>query len=233
LADCLGVDVPDRICVVDDHPTAGALKRGMCSMHYRRWWRANREPQLDPDRNPRRCSRPGCEKPHHAKGLCHDDYSAQWYAENIDQAREVQAANRGRNRERERRRAAAWYRAHPGRAAAARRRWYAANRDHVRDYRRDYRNRNRLAVRLSNAGRRARLRNAPVCDLTARDWHGIKAAYRHRCAYCHRRRPLTIDHVVPLSRGGAHTAANVVPACQSCNSRKGDRAAPTYQPLLV
>jgi 5-methylcytosine-specific restriction endonuclease McrA len=37
----------------------------------------------------------------------------------------------------------------------------------------------------------------------------------------------TLDHVVPLSRGGAETLANVVLACRSCNSRKGTR--PQYQ----
>ena len=33
----------------------------------------------------------------------------------------------------------------------------------------------------------------------------------------------TIDHVVPISRGGQDTFENVVPACKSCNSRKADK----------
>lgn len=223
----------DRTCVVDNHATTDKLKRGRCGKHYRHWWKENRAPLLDPDRNPRRCSRDDCDDPHRSNGLCARHAAAKWYADNADRARATQAAYRAADRERERLRARAWFCANPERAAAARRRWYAANRDHVRDYRRDYRARNRQAIRLLNAGRRARLRNAPVCDLTAREWCAIKVAYRHRCAYCHRRRPLTIDHVVPLARGGPHTASNVVPACQPCNSRKGDRAAPTYQPLLM
>jgi 5-methylcytosine-specific restriction endonuclease McrA len=35
--------------------------------------------------------------------------------------------------------------------------------------------------------------------------------------------PLTMDHVVPLSKGGPHTKENVVPACRPCNARKKDR----------
>ena len=43
------------------------------------------------------------------------------------------------------------------------------------------------------------------------------------CHYCGDRFPpreLTMDHVVPLSRGGRTTRSNVVPCCKSCNDRK-------------
>ena len=46
------------------------------------------------------------------------------------------------------------------------------------------------------------------------------------CQYCGRNfhsEELTFDHVVPRSRGGRTTWANVVTACQGCNLRKGDR----------
>lgn len=36
---------------------------------------------------------------------------------------------------------------------------------------------------------------------------------------------LTIDHVVPLSRGGLDCLANIVPACRECNTRKRTQAA--------
>ena len=43
------------------------------------------------------------------------------------------------------------------------------------------------------------------------------------CHYCGRTTParaLTMDHVVPLARGGRSTKGNVVPACKDCNNRK-------------
>ena len=51
----------------------------------------------------------------------------------------------------------------------------------------------------------------------------------YRCQYCHRtqadlrhRECLTRDHLVPLSRGGNNDWTNVVTACSSCNTRKGN-----------
>ncbi|MCH7734918.1 MAG: HNH endonuclease [Chloroflexi bacterium] len=47
---------------------------------------------------------------------------------------------------------------------------------------------------------------------------------RYRCQYCGRQiRKLTLDHVVPRSRGGAHSWQNVVSACSDCNHKKAGR----------
>ena len=46
---------------------------------------------------------------------------------------------------------------------------------------------------------------------------------KHQCQYCGSRRHLTLDHVIPRSKGGKHTWDNVVAACETCNGRKGDR----------
>jgi 5-methylcytosine-specific restriction endonuclease McrA len=44
------------------------------------------------------------------------------------------------------------------------------------------------------------------------------------CQYCGQRKPgLTVDHVVPRSRGGESVWENIVAACASCNRRKGNR----------
>jgi len=43
------------------------------------------------------------------------------------------------------------------------------------------------------------------------------------CYYCGRnvgRKHLTMDHVIPLSRGGKSTRGNLVPACKQCNNMK-------------
>lgn len=43
------------------------------------------------------------------------------------------------------------------------------------------------------------------------------------CYYCHqqvRRENLTMDHIIPVIRGGKSTKGNIVPACKGCNSKK-------------
>jgi len=43
------------------------------------------------------------------------------------------------------------------------------------------------------------------------------------CHYCQRPFPpaqLTMDHILPIIRGGKTTRGNVVPACKECNSKK-------------
>jgi 5-methylcytosine-specific restriction endonuclease McrA len=44
----------------------------------------------------------------------------------------------------------------------------------------------------------------------------------HQCQYCGSRTDLTLDHVIPRSRGGVTSWENLVTACKHCNSRKGD-----------
>jgi len=68
--------------------------------------------------------------------------------------------------------------------------------------------------------RRSKIKNL-ITDLTTSQWDEIKSFYNYCCAYCGKETKLTIDHVIPIAKGGHHTANNVVPACLSCNSSKG------------
>ncbi|CAL5352089.1 hypothetical protein CsSME_00039672 [Camellia sinensis var. sinensis] len=43
------------------------------------------------------------------------------------------------------------------------------------------------------------------------------------CQYCSSRENLTIDHVLPIARGGEWTWENLVTACSKCNSKKGQK----------
>ncbi|MCC5920876.1 MAG: HNH endonuclease [Cyclobacteriaceae bacterium] len=42
------------------------------------------------------------------------------------------------------------------------------------------------------------------------------------CQYCGSKKDLTLDHVIPRSKGGKSTWNNLVTACKKCNSLKGD-----------
>lgn len=77
---------------------------------------------------------------------------------------------------------------------------------------------------------RANLHGA-FATLTGEEWTAIKEQFKGRCVYCGEVKPLTMDHIIPLSKGGHHTKNNIVPACRSCNSAKRDR--PVLLQLLV
>ena len=52
-------------------------------------------------------------------------------------------------------------------------------------------------------------------------WKNRRAS--NQCYYCEQRfaaKELTMDHIVPLSRGGKSSKSNIVPCCKSCNSQK-------------
>lgn len=63
----------------------------------------------------------------------------------------------------------------------------------------------------------------PERPFTAGMWIEMVERHRGRCYYCKKRRVLTLDHVLPLTKGGLHVEQNIVPACKSCNSRKNNR----------
>jgi 5-methylcytosine-specific restriction endonuclease McrA len=59
-------------------------------------------------------------------------------------------------------------------------------------------------------------------ELRKSQWWNRRVA-KGVCHYCHKPTPpkeLTMDHTVPLARGGRSTKGNVVPCCKECNTRK-------------
>lgn len=51
----------------------------------------------------------------------------------------------------------------------------------------------------------------------------IQKLYAQMCIYCGINKATTLDHVIPIKRGGTHSIGNLVPACQSCNSSKNTK----------
>jgi 5-methylcytosine-specific restriction endonuclease McrA len=98
----------------------------------------------------------------------------------------------------------------------------------VREATQRYRDRNRdwwrSLHRLTQFNRKSKSKaqsDGTVTKAAAEKLYSVR-----ECAYCGNRIPRknrTLDHVVPLSKGGRHSVSNLVMACRSCNSAKGAR----------
>jgi len=54
--------------------------------------------------------------------------------------------------------------------------------------------------------------------------HRIMRRDNYSCAYCGSKKSLTIDHIIPKSKGGDNTWKNLVTCCLPCNFKKGDKS---------
>ena len=52
---------------------------------------------------------------------------------------------------------------------------------------------------------------------------GVHERDNYSCQYCGSRKTISIDHIMPVSRGGQSTWENTVSACNKCNGKKGSR----------
>jgi 5-methylcytosine-specific restriction endonuclease McrA len=104
-------------------------------------------------------------------------------------------------------------------------RWNQKNADVIRDC-------GRRRHALERSARQLALMPATRVDIDRRF-----ALFSKRCAYCsvnashprnHGYQRLAEDHVIPLSLRGLDEAANIVPACHSCNSSKNDSIAESW-----
>lgn len=125
------------------------------------------------------------------------------------------------HRERERERKHQWYKAHREEQLECQGQW----RENNPDYNRQWVKNNPDWVAARDHRRRALKLSATIGPV---DYAAIYERDKI-CIYCGSDEDLTIDHLIPLSRGGAHRQENLAVACGSCNSRKHTK---TYDEFL-
>ena len=75
---------------------------------------------------------------------------------------------------------------------------------------------------LSPDPQHVKIERAKARALRNTDWWRNLLA-KGECHYCHKKfapSELTMDHVIPVARGGKSTRGNCVPCCKACNSEK-------------
>ncbi len=63
------------------------------------------------------------------------------------------------------------------------------------------------------------------------EWRALCELYGNKCVACGSWVALTVDHVVPLSKGGRNDITNIQPLCLTCNLKKGQQAI-DYRPAV-
>ncbi len=158
--------------------------------------------------------------------------AAKWYADNHDRAKAANAARYVRTRDAVAEAGRKWRAEHPDLAAARHRAYIEANPDYQRDRARRRREDERYNAAVREGVRRYRARKrgngtAPYRDMNIFERDGW------RCHLCGQpidpntprndRRGASIDHLVPISKGGPDTPENVAAAHLICNQRRNNQ----------
>ena len=133
------------------------------------------------------------------------EYGRDWIKRNPEKAREAMRR---------------WRQRHPAEHAAQTRWYYERHKERLAAYFAQYRREHRDVRQGIGARRHARKFRAPGSHTTV-EWIWLLQLWNWRCVYYGETGPLQPDHRVPLARGGSNAIDNILPACRSCNQRKG------------
>ena len=114
---------------------------------------------------------------------------------------------------------AIWQKAHPEYMSARNAEYKRNNPDKILAKDRKYRKLHPEIFKRKDAKRRTAITKAGGA-YTSAQWMALCNTYENRCLCCSRKRKLTADHVIPVSKGGTSNIDNIQPLCGPCNSKK-------------
>lgn len=122
-----------------------------------------------------------------------------------------------KNKVKKKEQALSWSRNNKERRNIIKNRWRSKNRDRT-----NFLARRHIYLRKNASG-----------NHTSEELEHMKNVFFGMCAYCFVKEANTIDHIIPLSRGGSNYIYNLLPACVSCNSKKSGKLFSEWSKLRV
>lgn len=156
---------------------------------------------------------------------CKNENSRAWRANNKDRVAELNREFYEANREARKEYNRQFRKDNPEYFREKMREFREKNPSYNRDAMREWARANPDKIREKDNKRRI-FKMGKSTSFTAQEWAELKRRYNYTCLRYGRREPeikLTADHVVPISKGGSGTIANIQPLCGPCNTAKHDR----------
>jgi 5-methylcytosine-specific restriction endonuclease McrA len=143
-----------------------------------------------------------------------------WAEANPEKVRELEKARLEGIVERRRAQGRKWRDDNPDKVREAQRKYRQSHPEIYREATKKYYLANPEVKRALERKRKARKHDNAIFYISTKE---LKSLYAGPCSYCGASGEMTLDHVVPISKGGVHGVSNLVPACNSCNSSKGQK----------
>lgn len=156
---------------------------------------------------------------HRAHRECNLERFAEYRAEHRDELRRWHREDRDKDKKRTGDQA--YYRANRARILQQSKRYYQANKPAFIKRARQWAKANPIKTSLYARVKSYR-RRAAAPDAEAKAY--IKTLMGDPCGYCGSRENIVIDHIHPVSKGGATTIDNLTAACRTCNAAKSDKS---------
>lgn len=101
-------------------------------------------------------------------------------------------------------------------------RWRRGNKDKIKARQRRYYLNHKKEIGIKSFQYHLRRKGVPG-TITVESWRSLLALYGNRCAWCGSYDDISIDHKIPVSKGGTNYLENLQPLCMPCNQSKNDR----------
>lgn len=150
------------------------------------------------------------------------EYCKKWHSENKDRSLELSQKWKLENKSRANSLSRDWYYNNQEYAKELSRKWRKLNIEKAREATRQWFKNNPIRNRGYVHKRRALIKKDAL-DITEVDWMRCLAFFDYKDAYTGKKMKMpTMDHIVPISKGGIHAWHNIVPCEKEVNSSKNN-----------